>query len=154
MRKILLIGGLLLLLLGGFFTWRALHPPLTDEQQIAAALDGITSAANNRQPRGVANYLAKDFKFGSTRKKEFQQSLAAGILQYRVVDLKLAGVQVDVNGETATSSGRYTLNLKSEYTSPAEVFPGNFDLKWRKIDGEWLVTEVEGTTVPGVVGLP
>ncbi len=148
MRKIFIIGGIVLLVLGAVLTWRRLHPPLTDEQQIAAALNGITAAANARSPRGIADYLAKDFQFGSTTKSEFQNSLVGGILQYRVIDLKLAGTKTEVNGETASSQGRYVLSLKSEFTSPPEVFAGKFALKWRKIEGQWLVTGAQGEQTP------
>ena len=149
MRRFFILGGLFLLLLSAILTWRRLHPPLSDEEQIAAALDGISAAAKTRSARGIANFLAKDFKFGGgTGKKDFQNSLVGGILQYRVIDLNLSGVQVDSNGETAKSDGRYVLSLKSEFNSPPEIFRGKFDLQWRKIDGEWLVVSAQGENAP------
>ncbi len=146
MRKFL-IPLLLLLAISGFFGWRALHPKLTDEQQIAANLDAICEAAKNRSPRGIADSLAKDFKIGGLGKKEFQQSLAAGILQFRVVDLGVSGVKSSVKGDTATSSGSFLLSLKSEFDSPPQIQSGRFDLKWRKIDGEWKII---GADVPNL----
>lgn len=134
---------LVLLAIAVFFAWRALHPKLSDEQQIAANLDAICQAADNRSPRGIANFLAKDFKAGSVSKSEFQNSLAGGILQYRVIDLSVAGVQSEVQSENASSAGRFTLALKSEYNSPPQVQSGKFALKWRKIDGEWKIVSAD-----------
>ncbi len=144
MRKFL-IPLLVLILLGGFFGWRALHPKLTDQEQLAANLDAICAAARARSPRGIANFLAKDFKAGGMSKSEFQNSVAGGILQYRVVDLKVSSVQSELNGQSARSAGRFLLSLKSEFNSPPQVQGGKFNLQWRKIDGEWKIT---GADVP------
>lgn len=150
MRKFLFPGVLLLLVLGGFFGWRALHPKLSDSEQITANLNAICEAAKARSPRGIASFLAKDFKAGGLSKSEFQNSLAGGILQFRVVDLGVAGVQNQVNGETAKSAGRFTLSLKSEFDSPPQIQSGKFALKWRKIDGQWKIV---GADVPDLAQL-
>ena len=143
MRKILLCSGLALLLLGVWSGWRALHPPLSDEQQISVALDGIVEAANSRQPRGIMQFLAPDFKFQGGSRKDFQNSLVGGILQFRGVDLQLSGVEVVVKVTTATSAGRFRLSLKSEANSTPEITNGGFNLKWKKVDGQWLIGEAE-----------
>jgi hypothetical protein len=139
MRKFVTILVILLAIFGGIFWWRKLHPPLTDEQQILAAMDGICVAAENRSPRGVANFLAKNFKFGDMKKSEFQNSLAGGILQYRVIKLSLSNQKVGINEDSAVSSGNYSLSLKPEFNSSPELNSGRFDLKWKKVDGEWLI---------------
>jgi hypothetical protein len=138
MRKFVTILVILLAIFGGIFWWRKLHPALTDEQ-ILAAMDAICVAAENRSPRGVANFLAKDFKFGDMKKSEFQNSLAGGILQYRVIKLSLSNQKVDINEDSAVSSGNYSLSLKSEFNSSPDLTSGRFNLKWKKVDGEWLI---------------
>lgn len=138
MRK-LLLPLLVILVFGGFFGWRALQPPLTDNQQIAANLEAISAAAKARRPRGITNFLAKEFKLGDLSKSEFQSSLTGGILQFRVIDLQLSGIQNQVNGEKAQSTGNYVLSLKPEFTSPAQTSGGKFTVKWRKIEGEWKI---------------
>ena len=151
MKRILIVSGVLLLLLSGFFFWRALNPPLTDEQQIAANLDAIAAAADARDAVTIADFMAPTFSFNGNSgmaRKEFQRQLYSGMLQYRVIDLQINGVQVQVNGESAQSDGRFLLNTKSEFDSPSEANSGNFKLKWQKIDGEWKITEVEGAPVP------
>jgi ketosteroid isomerase-like protein len=144
MRKISVVFVILLVILGGIFTWRKLHPPLNDQQQIAAALDGICAAASARSPRGVANYLAKDFKIAGMGKSEFQNSLAGGILQYRVIELRVPNTKIVVNGEAATSEGSFNLSLKPEFNSAPEVRTGRFKLQWRKTDEGWLISKADG----------
>jgi ketosteroid isomerase-like protein len=133
----------LLLLIAGFFGWRSLQPKLSDEQQIAANLEAICAAASARNPRGVADFLAKDFKAGPLSKSEFQNAFATGIMQYRVVDLGVSGVQNQVQGENATSAGRFNLSLKFEHNSQPERKSGKFNLKWQKIDGEWKIVSAD-----------
>ncbi len=151
MKRILIVAGVLVLLLSGFFIWRALNPPLTDEQQIAAHLDTIVKAAGERDAVTIAELMAPTFKFNGnagTVPKDFQRQLYSGMLQYRVIDLQINGVKVAVKGEAADSNGRFLLNVKPEFDSAPEPYGGNFKLKWKKIDGEWKITEIEGAPVP------
>ena len=151
MKRILIVSGVLLLILSGFLIWRALHPPLTDQQQIAANLDSITAAANARDAPTVASFMAPTFSFNGragTGRKDFQRQIFAGMMQYRVVDLQINGVKIKVNGAVADSDGRFLLNLKPEFDSQPETYSGNFQLKWRKVDGEWKISEIVGAPVP------
>ncbi len=146
MKKTLVALGLALMLLSAFLIWRSLRPPLSDHDQIAANIDGIETAADNRRAGDIAFFLAKDFDIGGTKKRDFQNQLVGGILQYRVIDLELRGVEIEVDEETETakSEGRYSLMLKSEYNSPPETMTGDFELEWRKDDGQWKVTKAKG----------
>ncbi|PQV65401.1 hypothetical protein B1R32_101141 [Abditibacterium utsteinense] len=150
MRKFFPILALLILVVGGVLLWRWTHPKLSDEEQIAANLNGICEGAKARSPRAITDYLSKDFKAGDTTKSELQNSLVAGILQYRVIDLKISSVKTSVlraslgEGVTASSEGQFLLSLKSEYNSQPQIQTGKFDLKWRKIDGEWKVITAQG----------
>ncbi len=142
MRKFL-VPLALLLLVAGFFGWRKLHPKLTDAQQISANLDAICEYAGERNPRNIAYYLAKNFQAGGVDKKDFQNSLAGGMLQYRKVDLKLSSVKTNLKGDTAQSTGRFLLTLRSELDSPPQVQGADFQLKWQKIDGEWKIVRAD-----------
>ena len=144
MKKKFWMFGVFALLLVAFFGWRLTHPPLTDEQQIAANIDGLTASANNKSAGGVASYLSKKFIFNGIRKKDFQNQLVGGFLQYRVVKLQTSGLQTKINGDTASSEGRWSLGLKSEYTSPEERTSGTFELQWRRENGEWKIVEADG----------
>ena len=152
MKRILILSGVVLLILSGFLGWRALHPSLTDEQQIAANLNAIAAAADARDAVTIADFMAPTFSFNGNKgmeRKEFQRQLYGGMMQYRVIDLQINGVKVNVNGENADSEGRFLLNLKAEFDSQPEPQSGSFKLKWKKLDGEWKVTEVEGAPTPG-----
>lgn len=144
MKKILPFLALVLVIALGFFAWRLTHPALTDEQQIAANLAGIESAASNKSASGVASYLSKNFKFNGIKKSEFQNQLVGAFLQYRVVKLQTDGVKTQVKGDAATSVGGWNLGIKSEFTSPEQTTSGQFELKWRKEDGEWKIVEANG----------
>ena len=151
MKRIFIGAGLLLLILSGFFLWRALNPPLSDEEQIAANLDAIVKAASERDAVTIANFMAPTFKFNGNAgvaRKEFQRQLYAGMLQYRGIDMQINGVKVNIKGDVADSDGRFLLNVKREFDSPPEPYSGNFKLKWKKLDGEWKISEVEGVPIP------
>ncbi len=151
MKRILIVSGVLLLILSAFFGWRALHPPLSDEEQIAANLDAIVKAASARDAVSIADLMAPTFKFNGndgTTRKEFQRQLYAGMLQYRAIDLQINGVKVKVQGDVAASDGRFLLNAKREFDTPPEPYSGDFKLKWKKIDGQWKISEVEGAPIP------
>ena len=151
MKRILIFSGVLLLLISAFFGWRALNPTLTDEEQIAANLDAISRAAGERDAVSIANFMAPTFKFNGNSgmtPKELQRQLYAGMLQYRVIDMQINGVKVNVQGDVADSDGRFLLNVKSEFDSPPQPFSGDFKLKWKKVEGEWKISEVEGAPMP------
>ncbi len=144
MRKFLPVFTVVLLLSGIFWIWRATHPPLSDEQQIAAHLNSICEAAQARNSRGITDFLSKNFQSNGVGKKEVQTSLVGGILQYRVIDLKVNRVENIVRGESARSTGNFTLSLQSERESPPQFSAGKFDLTWRKIEGEWKIIGAQG----------
>ena len=45
-RNLLIVLGAILLVVGSWWAWRAANPPLTDEQQISANIEGIRAATN------------------------------------------------------------------------------------------------------------
>ena len=95
--------------------------------------------------------MAPTFKFNGnsgTVRKDFQRQLYGGMMQYRVIDLQINGVKLQVKGDVADSNGRFLLNVKPEFDSAPEPYAGDFKLKWKKIDGEWKISEVEGAPMP------
>lgn len=143
----------LVLVVLGFLLWRWTHPALSDEQQIRAALDGIETQASHKSSGGITSFLARDFEMNGLKRKELTQSLTAGLLGYRVVNLKISRVQVQVSGDTATTKGHYDLGLKTEFTSPEQPFFNDFKLKWKREDGQWKISNADDNTLPpGLVG--
>jgi len=144
LRTIIAGCGLLLLLAGGLFPWRALPPPLTDTQQVQANLLGLAQAIEEMQPRNVVAYLAPEFAWRGLTRENISQNMGGFSLQWRDVDLNLAGVQVQLAGERATSSGTFTLRYRRRGAYEIQTRVGRFKVFWEKRDGQWLAVAAEG----------
>lgn len=139
---------LLLLVLG----WKWTHPQLSDEDQIRQSLDGIATQASHKSSSGVTSFLSKDFQMDGLKRKDITQQLTLGMLQYAVVNLKVSNVQVQTNGNTATSTGHYDVGLKSEFSSPEQKTSSEFSLKWKREDGQWKISDADGNKLPPGLG--
>lgn len=143
-RNLLILAGLLLLIFGGWMAWRKAHPPLTDEQQIAANVEAVRQAIEARNARRIVAYLADDFTWNGAKKNEIESQLTGGFWQARDITANVAGLQITQNGDTATSTGNFSLTLRPSPHSRADAYTGKFTLHWKKRDGQWLVTKLEG----------
>lgn len=152
MKKPFLIAGIVIVLLALFGIWRWTHPTLTDEEQIQANIAGIELGASHRAAGEVAWYLSEKFNYNGTKRSEFRKQLTLGMLQYRIIDLSSSGVQIKVNGDSATSSGTYQLSLKSEPDSSPEIHRGEFKLSWVREEGTWKLRTAEGDQMPNIAG--
>ena len=147
LRKIIIAAGLLCLIASAFLAWRAAHPPLSQDQIIMANLTAVQEAAQNRQAKNVAYYLAKDFTWSSTPRQEFIRMLSGGFFQARDIQLTLSNVELIRNGDQeAVTSGTYSANIRMSTGAPLDNSHGPFKLYWRKVDGEWKVYKAEGGT--------
>jgi ketosteroid isomerase-like protein len=144
-RNLLILAGVLLLVIGGWLGWRASQPPLSDEEQIAAQVEGFRSSIESRNARYVTSYLAPGFTWSGMRKSELQTQVALTFTQWRDVTANITGLQITVNGDTATSTGKYSLTLRPHPRGPAEAYLGDFKAFWTKQDGEWKISKIEGT---------
>lgn len=149
MRKLIIIVGLVLLVVGGVAIWRQMHPVLSAEEQIAANLEDLARAASGKRLSGIMTYLDKDFKYGSMGRKDVQSSLAAAFWQFRKIDVQISGVKIQVNQDTAMSTGHYTVATQRETTSPPDTSAGDFKIGWKRQDGEWKAVNAEGGQLPG-----
>ncbi len=136
--------GLLLLLAGGAAWWRAAHPPLSPEQQIAAALDDASQALEARSPRRVLAYLTPEFKWNNTSREELSNLLRGTAFQWRDVRLQRFNERIEVNGDSATSSGSYSLTYRNGPQAAPETQNGNYILRWQLRDGEWKIVAATG----------
>ncbi len=144
MRKLFILGGLALVLVGGVLAWRALHPPLNDTQKIEAALTDMKRAVENGQARRLVNYLAPKFQWHDYNRDFIQKNFGGFSLQWRDVELHLADVKVQVETETAVSEGSFTLIYRNRGTTNLETRAGHFQLFWQKHDDQWLVVKAAG----------
>lgn len=143
-RKLLVIVGLAMLLFGGISAWRALHPALSPEQQIASQVEGLSQAIQNRSVGNTAGYLAKEFVWHSTPKTDVVEGMRGAFYSWREVQLNPSGLQIEVNGERATSSGNFSLSFRPGPDAAPEVRAGKFKLFWELRDGQWKVVKAEG----------
>ena len=146
LRKLILGLGLLLFVVGGISLWRAMHPPLTTEQQIVANMDDAARALENRLPRGILRHLAPEFSADGTSRKEFDSILKGMLFQWREVQVQRFNERVEVNGDSAVSSGTYRLSYRSAPDAPIESQSGSYSLQWRLLDGEWKVVAAKSDT--------
>jgi len=149
MRKILVLSGALLLLIGAFLIWKQLHPPLSDEQQILANMDAVTSAVDAKQVGGIKNYLTDDFTLKDQARQDVLTNLTGYFLNEQEVTLSVSGVEVTVTGDSAVSTGHYTIVSRAETSSPPDTTVGDFHLEWRKENGFWLIAKADGGRIPG-----
>jgi ketosteroid isomerase-like protein len=143
-----MVLGVLLLLIGGISWWRAAHPPLTAEQQIAANLDDAQRALQNRSAGGVLRYLAPDFSWNNTSRQEFSGMTKGSLFQWRDVQVQRTDEEITVTGNEATSSGTFRISFRSGRDAPLQTMNGTYILHWRLIDSEWKVVKAEGTNPP------
>lgn len=144
MRRFIMLLGLVLLIGGGLSYWRATHPVLSPQQQIAANLDDVASALQSRAANRVLSHLAPEFSWNNSSRKEIGDILRGSLLGFRDVQLQRSGETVQVQGDTATSSGSFRLSYRSSQGGQPQTQSGEYSLQWRKIDGEWKITSAKG----------
>lgn len=144
MRRVIIGLGLVLLLGGSVVWWRAAHPPLSPEQQIAANLEAAADALQRRSTSGVMRYLAPDFSWNNSSRDELRQMMAGASMQWRDVQLQRLNEKITVNGDEAVSSGSYHLTYRTGPQATPETQRGNYTLRWKLRDGEWKIVTATG----------
>jgi len=117
---------------------------LSDSERITANLEELRTAIENRNSRQISNYLAEDFSWNGQNKSEMQSAMNGAFLQSRDVTANITGLDVAVNGETATATGKYSFAYKPTPRASSEVSVGDFKLQLIKRDGNWLILKAEG----------
>ena len=139
-RKLVIALGLIFLLGGGLLWWRATHPPLTDEQQIAANLEDVRQALENANIERALNYLSEDAKFAGQSRSQIRSKFTIGSFINRAdVRVTFTNTEHDVQGATATTKGHYKVDVRQR--SAPDSYDGEFSLKWQKQDGDWKIAD-------------
>ena len=149
-RNILTAAGVLLLLVGGWFSWRNSQPVLSDEEQITARLENLQKAVEDRSSKQVSQYFAKEFTWNGQSKSELQSAMNGAFLQFRDVTANITGLKISTNGENATATGKYSFTYKPSPRASSEASLGEFKLQLEKQDGEWLIIKAEGGPSPNL----
>lgn len=140
--------GFVLLVIGGMAWWRATHPPLTAEQQIAANLDDAQRALQNRSASGVLRHLAPEFSWDNTSRQEVSSMTKGSMFQWRDVQVQRTDEEISVTGNEAVSTGNYRISYRIRSDMPPQSLSGRYTLHWRLINGEWKVVKAEGAKPP------
>ena len=143
-RNILLTAGVLLLLVGGWFSWRNSHPALSDAEQITATLENLRLAVEDRNSKHFSSFLADEFTWNGQNKSEIQSAMNGAFLQFRDVTANITGLKVSVDGEKAIAAGKYSFAYKPTPRASSEASLGDFKLHLVKRDGNWLILKADG----------
>ena len=138
---------LILLLVAGFFGWRATRPQLSPEEQISRQLTGLEESVEAKNVRGIAGYLAADFVYegaGGASRKDVLNGARGTLFQARDVQVDLSNVQTQVNGNKASSSGDVRMSLRPSPNAAVETRTSNFALDWELRDGTWKIVRARG----------
>ncbi len=144
-RKLAIAFGLVFLFGGGWFWWRATHPPLTDAEQIAANLEDIRQSLENGNIKNAVGYMAEGAKFKGLSRSEIQNQFTLGNAFGGRTDLRMnfLNTRTEVNGATASTKGHYKADVRTRYRP--ESYDGDFSLEWEKRDGQWVITDGQAT---------
>lgn len=140
-RRLILLP---VLVLAAFLAWRHFSAPVGDRAIISGELEAVRRAAQNGNVNGILSRLDRGFRIQGASKSEIRTQLVAFFFQNGNIRLDLAGVNVKVEGDSAVSDGSYTARWKSDMGSPEQVRSGRFSARWRKVDGQWKITELPG----------
>ncbi len=143
-RQLVLSVGILLLVCGSWWTWRASQPTLSDQEQIIANIEAIRDAVQEGSANRIASFLDKDFTWYGTDKPELLKMMQGAFLRWRAVVANVTALRVEVKNNNAVATGKYSLAMRPAPKARPEVHLGNFTLYFEKRDGEWLITRADG----------
>jgi ketosteroid isomerase-like protein len=144
LRKVLLLVGTMLLIVGGYLWWRGANPPLNDEQQIVARLQEVKQAVDQKNARGITSILTDDFRAGSLNKREIQSHLAGFFYSSEGAQVQFSNVSIEINSGKANVRGQYRFSSRNSRYMPPENRIGRFSSYWIKQEDEWKIASVEG----------
>lgn len=147
MKKIFAIVGVVLLLTGAYFTFRR-PTPLSDRAQIRQDLDEAETALEDGSAARLSRFLADDFHYEGMNRKDFNTMLAGTMWQWRNVQLTRTAENIAISGDKATVTGTFSLHYDSGEGGAPQAQKGRYQLKLRRDEGQWKVTEVTGDGLP------
>jgi hypothetical protein len=139
-RLVLLWGIVAVALLGGglLVAERAI---VTDNERIAATLDGIAAAAEANDLNGILAYVAPEAE-------AVRRMAADGLRMIKIREARVGELEIEINNKTNPPAaltkfiGRFRGTAQRESLGH-DVFVGRFQVGLIKQDGKWLVTSVD-----------
>jgi hypothetical protein len=121
------------------------------EELIRAQLDQGTAALSEGDVKGAAAVLADDYKDGKGRDKKTLKRITFFVLRGGPITLKRTDetIEVDDDGERAVVSAKvWAVQTSKDKKVVADLIPRaravEEQIGFTLIDGEWLVTSLEG----------
>jgi hypothetical protein len=134
-----------LLLLVALAAWRLLQPPPDDREVVLGEMEAIRIAALRKNPVGIVSRLSDDFRFAGARRDEIQAQLVGFFWSNDAVEPTFSNLQVEVEGDLATSTGEYTVRWRPQPSAPFQTRTGSFRAQWRKDQrGRWKIALLTG----------
>ncbi len=144
-RSIISWVGLALLLAGIYPIWKATHPPLTDEQQIAATIDSTRAALEARTLRGVLGNLTDDFSWNGDTRQDFETALRGAFFEARDVQVNLSAEKIEVRADQATATAHFSASYRENADAPVETRLGDIWVHCVKDNsGTWKIDKAQG----------
>lgn len=144
MKKIFAALGMLFILAGAYFTFRTKNPPLSSVQQVTRDLDAAQKAIETRSAKQLKSYLSDDFRYGDTDRRDFNTMMGASFLQWRDVQLVRSSERIEIDGNSATATGKFRLSYRPSEGAAIETKSGDYILQLRHEDGQWKVVSASG----------
>lgn len=142
-RSALFLAGVLLLLGGSWWSWKAMQPPPTDQEQVTARIEAVRSAIEGRKANQALRHLADEFTWNGQGKSELAPQVKAIFFEWRDVNPNITGLKIRIDGTHATATGKYSIALRPAPRMRSEVHLGEFQLALEKRNDDWLITSAQ-----------
>jgi len=144
-RRFLLV--LTLVLLG---ILSACGKPLTVEQQIIATIREMEARIEAGERRPFMQHIAEDFsgQGGSLDRDQLRALMIMQLNRYQRLQGQLFPIRVEDTGDGTASAHFRALVTGGPNWIPESGQVFEFDTRWRKDDGEWLLTAADWDPVP------
>jgi len=123
---------------------------LTVEQQIIATIREMEARIEDGERRPFMEHISEDFsgQGGRMNREQVRALMIMQLNRYQRLQAQLFPIRVeDTGGDTAAA------NFRALVTGGPNWIPENgqvfeFDTRWRRVDGEWLLTAADWSPVP------
>jgi len=123
---------------------------LTVEQQIIATIREMEARIEAGERRPFMEHISEDFsgQGGSMNREQVRALMIMQLNRYQRLQGQLLPIQVEDTGEDTASANFRALVTGGPNWIPESGQVFEFDTRWRKVDGDWLLTAADWDPVP------